>query len=76
LKKQINLVKDIIDFVKFYSNNNKYKEKIYNTIIQKSLIFYNFYKKVEIIANKYNKIFLLILKNRISIYYYNWITKQ
>ena len=71
MKKQINLVKDIIDFVKFYSNNNKYKEKIYNTIIQKSLIFYNFYKKVEIIANKYNKIFLLILKNRISIYYYN-----
>jgi len=41
-------------------------------MIQKLLIFYNLCKKkIGIIINKYKKIFLLILKNQINIYYYN-----
>ena len=61
--------------MKFYINNTKkYKGEVYDILNAKLQVFYNYYITIKVPEKQYYIVFLIILKNQISDFYYNKIT--
>ena len=60
--------------MKFYINNTKkYRGEVYNIFNIKLQIFYNCYITVKVLKEQYYIVFLIILKDQVSNFYYNKI---
>ena len=60
--------------MKFYTNNNKkYRGEVYNILNAKLQVFYNYCITVKMLKEQYYITFLIMLKNRVSDFYYNKI---
>ena len=60
--------------MKFYTNNaKKYKGEAYNILNTKLQVFYNYYITVKVLEEQYYIAFLIMLKDRVSDFYYNKI---
>jgi hypothetical protein len=60
--------------MKFYTDNNKkYRGEVYNILNTKLQVFYDHYITVKMLEEQYYIVFLIILKNRASDFYYNKI---
>ena len=63
--------------MKFYTNNTKkYKGGVYNILNTKLQVFYNYYITVRVLEEQYYIVFLIILKDQASNFYYNKIMKR
>ena len=62
--------------MKVYPEDKKYDKELYDFLNNKLQVFYNYYNKVGLLKNQFNKTFSIILKNRANIYYYNYIIKR
>ena len=61
--------------MKFYTDNaKKYKGEVYNILNTKLQVFYNCYIIVRVPKEQYYIAFLIMLKDRVSNFYYNKIT--
>jgi hypothetical protein len=58
--------------MKIYNNDEKkFTEKIYDIFDTKLRIFYNYCVKVGLLDTQYYNVFLVMLKGRVTIFYYN-----
>ena len=61
--------------MKFYiDNTKKYKGELYDILNAKLQVFYNYYITVKVLEEQYYIVFLIILKDQVSNFYYNKIT--
>ena len=61
--------------MKFYTDNaKKYRGEVYNILSIKLQVFYNYYITVGVLEEQYYIIFLIMLKDQVSNFYYNKIT--
>jgi hypothetical protein len=63
--------------MKFYTNNNKkYEGEVYNILNTKLQVFYDHCITVKVLEEQYYITFLIILKDRVSDFYYNKIIER
>jgi hypothetical protein len=63
--------------MKIYNNDEKkFTEKIYDIFNNKLRIFYNYYAKIGLSDIQYHNVFLVILKERATTFYYNNLSNK
>ena len=62
----------LTDLIKIYNNDNKkYRGEEYDILDIKLQVFYDCYSKIRLPEVQYYNIFLIILKEQVSNFYYN-----
>jgi hypothetical protein len=63
--------------MKIYNNDKKkFTEKIYDILNTKLRVFYDYCAKVGLLDIQYYNVFLVILKGRVVIFYYNNLSSK